>query len=59
MLYYLLGLIIGYGISFLITTLMVWILAVCFGFCFTWKLALGVWIIWLIFKSIFSMIKEN
>lgn len=51
--FYLLGVIIGLVISFLITALLIWILAMCFGFLFTWKLALGVWVIYLIIKSIF------
>lgn len=51
---YLLGVIIGLVISFLITALLIWILAMCFGFMFTWKLALGVWVIYLIIKSIFT-----
>jgi hypothetical protein len=52
--FYLLGVIIGLVISFLITALLIWILAMCFGFLFTWKLALGVWVIYLIVKSIFT-----
>ena len=52
--FYLLGVIIGLVISFLITALLIWILAMCFGFMFTWKLALGVWVIYLIIKSIFT-----
>lgn len=52
--FYLLGAIIGLVISFLITALLIWILAMCFGFMFTWKLALGVWVIYLIIKSIFT-----
>lgn len=51
--FYLLGIIIGLVISFLITAVLIWILAMCFGFMFTWKLALGVWVIYLIIKSIF------
>lgn len=52
--FYLLGIIIGLVISFLITAVLIWILAMCFGFMFTWKLALGVWVIYLIIKSIFT-----
>ena len=49
--FYLLGIIIGLVISFLITAVLIWILAMCFGFMFTWKLALGVWVIYLIIKN--------
>lgn len=52
--FYLLGIIIGLVISFLITAVLIWILAMCFGFMFTWKLALGAWAIYLIIKSIFT-----
>ena len=52
--FYLLGVIIGLVISFLITAVLIWILAMCFGFMFTWKLALRVWVIYLIIKSIFT-----
>lgn len=56
--YYLLGIIIGVVLSFLITAFLLWILAMCFGFIFTWKMALGVWGLYQIglyaLKSIFS-----
>lgn len=57
--FYLLGVIIGLVISFLITALMIWILAMCFGFLFTWKLALGVWVIYLISRAFLQEIKED
>lgn len=58
--FYLLGVIIGLVISFLITAIMIWILAMCFGFLFTWKLALGVWVIYLIIRAFFLQeIKED
>lgn len=57
--FYLLGVIIGLVISFLITALLIWILAMCFGFLFTWKLALGVWVIYLIIKRFLQEIKED
>lgn len=56
--YYLLGIIIGVVLSFLITAFLLWILAMCFEFIFTWKIALGVWVLYQIglyaLKSIFS-----
>ena len=36
--FYLLGIIIGLVISFLITAVLIWILAMCFGFMFTGSL---------------------
>lgn len=32
----------------------VWILSLCFGFVFSWKLALGLWILFLVVQSIFK-----
>ena len=54
--FYLLAVIYGLVISFLVTALLIWILAMCFGFLFTWKMALGIWVIYLIIKSI---VKRN
>lgn len=39
--FYLLGVIIGLVISFLITALLIWILAMCFGFLFTLETGTG------------------
>lgn len=44
-------------LSFLITTIAVKVLSICFGFTFTWKLAIGIWIVISILKSIVSAAK--
>lgn len=46
-------------LSFLITAIAVKILSICFGFTFTWKLALGIWIVISILKSIVSAAKPD
>lgn len=46
-------------LSFWITTVAVKILSICFGFSFTWKLALGIWIVISILKSIVSAAKPT
>lgn len=42
-----------FAVSFLVTSGL-WILSLCFGFDFSWKLAVGLWIVFLIEQSIFS-----
>lgn len=44
-------------LSFLITAIAVKVLSICFGFTFTWKLAIGIWIVISILKSIASAAK--
>jgi hypothetical protein len=46
------------GISFLITAGVIKALSFCFGFIFTWKLALGVWIILLVLNVLFKDMRE-
>lgn len=47
------------ALSFLITAFAVKILSICFGFTFTWKLAIGIWIVISILKSIASAAKQS
>lgn len=42
------------GASFLVSAGVVKLLAFCFGFVFTWKLALGLWVLFLIITGIFK-----
>jgi hypothetical protein len=50
----LLLLIVLEALSFGLAALIVWILSLCFGFVFSWKLALGLWILFLVVQSIFK-----
>ena len=47
--------IIVIGISFLITAGLVYLISLCFGFVFTWKIAFGVWLIQCLLTSIFNV----
>ena len=47
------------ALSLLITAIAVKILSICFGFTFTWKLAIGIWIVISILKSIASAAKQS
>lgn len=42
------------ALSFGLAALIVWVLSLCFGFVFSWKLALGLWILFLVAQSIFK-----
>lgn len=45
---------IACGISWIMTCGIVWLVALCFGFTYSWGIATGVWIIWWVLGSIFS-----
>jgi hypothetical protein len=57
--YVIIAVIIFEALSFLITAVSVKILSICFGFAFTWKLAIGIWIVISILKSIASAAKPS
>lgn len=42
------------ALSFGLAALIVWVLSLYFGFVFSWKLALGLWILFLVAQSIFK-----
>lgn len=44
------------SIGLLVTAGVIKVLSFCFGFTFTWKLALGVWIIWV---ALNALLKER
>ena len=45
-----------WGISYLSVAVVIGVLSFCFGFTFTWKLALGAWIIWV---ALNALLKER
>jgi len=57
--YVIIAFLIFEAFSFLITAFAVKILSICFGFTFTWKLAIGIWIVISILKSIASAAKPS
>lgn len=56
---YIIAFLIIVALSFLITAIAVKILSICFGFVFTWKLVIGIWIIIGILKSTISAAKPS
>lgn len=45
-------------VSFLVNAGVVKLLSLCFGFAFSWKLALGIWLVSLALKNIFRQEKN-
>lgn len=42
------------ALSFLLTSGLVWVVCWAFGFVFTWKIAIGIWVVLLILQSVFK-----
>ena len=42
------------GVSFLLTALLLWIVCLCFGWPWSWQMALGVWIALAGIKAVFG-----
>jgi hypothetical protein len=40
-------------LSFLITSLIIWLICWCFSLTFSWTMALGIWLVLLLLKSVF------
>lgn len=53
------GLIICFVLSWLVTCGLVWLVCKCFSLAFSWKIATGIWFICLIARWIFSAAKCN
>lgn len=51
---FILAVIAVFGISWFVTCGIVNLLSWCFGFTFTWKLATGIWVIWLVLAGLFG-----
>jgi hypothetical protein len=47
-------LILGYGLSWIITCGIIKLITLCFGWTFKWHIATGIWLIICIARSIFS-----
>lgn len=46
------------GLDFALLSLFVYIICFCFGIVFTWKLALGIWLVIIAIKLCFTSIKQ-
>ena len=52
--FWLILLILVFGLSWIITCGMIALVCLCFGWTFNWAIATGLWIVILILRSIFS-----
>ena len=43
-----------YALSWVVTCGIVKLITMCFGLAFSWGVATGIWLIWLMLKSLFS-----
>ncbi len=46
-------------ISFLVTAGLIKVLSLCFGFVFSWKLALGIWVLFILIKWLLPSANKN
>ncbi len=50
-LFYVAGILITFGLSFLISAGLIWVVCWVFGFAWSWKLAVGLWVVMLLVSS--------
>lgn len=50
-----LGIIIAYAISWILTCWIIKLITMCFGLQFNWAIATGIWLIILVLKNIFNV----
>lgn len=43
-----------YALSWIVTCGIIKLITMCFGLTFTWGVATGIWLIWIMLKSLFS-----
>lgn len=43
-----------YALSWIVTCGIIKLITMCFGLTFSWGIATGIWLIWLMLKSLFS-----
>lgn len=43
-----------YALSWIITCGIIKLITMCFGLTFSWGMATGIWLIWILLKSLFS-----
>ena len=43
-----------YALSWIVTCGIIKLITMCFGLTFTWSVATGIWLIWILLKSLFS-----
>lgn len=50
-LFYVAGILITFGLSFLLSAGLIGVVCWAFGFAWSWKLAVGLWVVMLLFSS--------
>lgn len=50
----LLAVVVAYALSWIVTCGLIKLITMCFGLTFSWTIATGIWLIWLMLKSLFS-----
>lgn len=50
----LLVVVVAYALSWIVTCGLVKLITMCFGLTFNWTIATGIWLIWIMLKSLFS-----
>lgn len=48
------ALVVVYAISWIVTCGIIKLITICFGLAFSWGVATGIWLIWIMMKSLFS-----
>lgn len=43
-----------YALSWIVTCGIIKLITMCFGLTFSWGIATGIWLIWILLKSLFS-----
>ena len=51
---FILGFIVSLFLSFLIVTLLIYLICICFGLTFSWPIAIGIWLVLLLLKHVFG-----
>lgn len=51
---FLLCVVVIYALSWIVTCGIIKLITMCFGLTFSWGMATGIWLIWLMLKSLFS-----
>lgn len=51
---YVIAFVVAVVASFFFTAGILWLISMCFNFTFSWKLALGIWLLMILLRSIFT-----
>ena len=52
-------LVVGYGLSWIVTCGIIKLITMCFGWTFKWSIATGIWLIICLLQSIFKVTVKN